>query len=1141
MFLVIGIISACSNTHKKDVLIESNNLESSLHFPDSISKNIEGIVFPFSIDTLHVTRTLKTIKQPPVIKDYPFSKVKITRLRLDKKPKLLDIKIKPQEEQKRVPKFGVLIEARDTIYGPEKVDVIWPESIDNIKMTRRENSNTSISYLSLEIFNKGGKFLHGVFRDSRNHLWISDFEQGVSRFDGHSITKFTKENGLKNNYAHVTYEDNNNNLWFGLYSFGGLTMFDGESLLNFSSVKELKIQRINSIFQDKSNRYWIGTNDGLILLYEHEDSWSFQLIQKKDGLPNAYINKIKEDQTGTIWIATNGGLVSYSQDTFKHHRVGHIMDLSPVGDDGIWLASYQRGLMKYERGSFYDYKFQGDDDFRELLSVHCDENEGVWFGSAWGEGLGYLNGEEVLIISKNEGLSGGIIREITPDDSGNLWLATYDGGLNKLNPNSFKYWGKEDEITEGFVIGLTKDTVGKKHIISFQGGLTTFSDNGFQIYKNEFSLGSDRLISCFIDSKDNLWLGSHDFPFIRYKDGVSEIFWLTTKDGKAIAISSINEDSEGNIWMGTISDTVIKYDGKHFLYFNFGNNQPNRWISNVAIDNQDGVWFWRHDGIVRYINNKCFLFFNNPGAYYADEFFIEAGKDQTLWFGDERYIGKIYPNTKGDQLVDEVLYFGNSGLLYGGAPMDIISEDKGILWVTTNNGLSRLAPQSQKGVVGYQSTNMGSKQDLFKSANGNSLVIEKDKLWMGGNQEFGYKDISSYTPNNKIPKIQLHTINVKQEHIQYNKLSDSTYSSRTLVRKILARTVDSLVPFTNLPGNFIAPYYINHLTFRFSAVDWSAPANVEYQFMLEGVDNQWSEPTYSEFADYRNIPHGEHNFLIRSKGSSGIWSEPFSYRFLILPPWWQTWWAYTMYILIVIGLIYTFSQWRVSKLRQEQERQANIKAKMNQLELNALRAQMNPHFIFNTLNNIQSAIILKGERTANKLISAFSKLMRLTLNMSKSEYLPLVDEISYISSYLELEENRLGGNLETSIEVSDDIDLKNTLIPCMLFQPIIENALIHGLQPKKDNRKLDIKINQSEGFIIGQVEDNGIGRAAAETNKQKQIARHKSLATQILNERIEINNTNSNLKMSYDIIDLYNNGKPSGTKVILNIPIYLTS
>ena len=208
--------------------------------------------------------------------------------------------------------------------------------------------------------------------------------------------------------------------------------------------------------------------------------------------------------------------------------------------------------------------------------------------------------------------------------------------------------------------------------------------------------------------------------------------------------------------------------------------------------------------------------------------------------------------------------------------------------------------------------------------------------------------------------------------------------------------------------------------------------------------------------------------------------------------------------------------------------------KISLLESKAIGAQLNPHFIANLLSAIQYVLIRQGEQEANAYFAKFSQFLSQTLQMSNSHSIVLKDEISYLRSYIVLEKFRLNNQLDFVFLVDSDLDLVNYKIPCMLFQPVIENAILHGLWPKKDDRRLNISFEKNKDQLVGVIVDNGIGREAA---RKKQRDKNKSKSSKIMIERIKACNKMDGNKIDMQIIDLKDNEGALGTKVIMKIPL----
>ena len=249
--------------------------------------------------------------------------------------------------------------------------------------------------------------------------------------------------------------------------------------------------------------------------------------------------------------------------------------------------------------------------------------------------------------------------------------------------------------------------------------------------------------------------------------------------------------------------------------------------------------------------------------------------------------------------------------------------------------------------------------------------------------------------------------------------------------------------------------------------------------------------------------------------------------------------------LVLLTLLFYYSRFKAKKkaelvtveLKETQKRLA-IEKQYKDSELKALKAQMNPHFIFNALNSIQDYIVLNQKNLASDYLGKFADLIRNYLHFSDTGYISVPDEVHNLKLYLELEKLRFEDALDYNFSINDNANSELIKIPTMLIQPYVENALKHGLLHKKDNRALQISITKiSPSIIECIVEDNGIGRAKSKEINQKRAKQHQSFALKATTERLDLLNFGKAQKIGVDVIDLMHEGVAIGTKVILKIPI----
>ena len=224
--------------------------------------------------------------------------------------------------------------------------------------------------------------------------------------------------------------------------------------------------------------------------------------------------------------------------------------------------------------------------------------------------------------------------------------------------------------------------------------------------------------------------------------------------------------------------------------------------------------------------------------------------------------------------------------------------------------------------------------------------------------------------------------------------------------------------------------------------------------------------------------------------------------------------------------------------RDRNKQEQAFKNQIARLESKSLRAQMNPHFIFNTLNGIQSVMLLKVEKVANEYLGVFSRMLRSTLEMSFLENATLIEEINYIKSYVLLQNIRRQYPIKLEFNIGESIDINEYVIAPMLLQPIVENAIIHGLSTVKKDGLIRVNIGEKGDLLYIEIKDNGIGRKKSQQLKSSDRPenKHKSLATHILKERLDIFNYLYKERSEFKLTDDTKAGKVMGTKAVLIVP-----
>ena len=282
---------------------------------------------------------------------------------------------------------------------------------------------------------------------------------------------------------------------------------------------------------------------------------------------------------------------------------------------------------------------------------------------------------------------------------------------------------------------------------------------------------------------------------------------------------------------------------------------------------------------------------------------------------------------------------------------------------------------------------------------------------------------------------------------------------------------------------------------------------------------------------------GEYTFYAQVRKAREEWKEPATIpKIIIQPPFWKTWWFWLSIVGGVSIIIYVSTHLRARAVRKQERLRLGHEKELLELEARALRAQMNPHFIFNCLNSIKSLIQDDQKDKSVTYLTTFSKLIRTLFNNADKKEISLFDEIETCKLYLQLEAMRFDSKFSYEIRIDETIDLKSISVPALIIQPFIENAIWHGIVPKAAGGNIVFMVDKKDNNIEITVEDDGIGRQASQNNKATTRVGHQSRGVSLTQSRLELDNVLQQRDARLMIVDKYDgSGKAAGTKITLVI------
>lgn len=726
----------------------------------------------------------------------------------------------------------------------------------------------------------------------------------------------------------------------------------------------------------------------------------------------------------------------------------------------------------------------------------------------------------------------------------------YKSESAKWNPITF------DNQTE-----LNKDIVNffplTDSVISFankNNGINFFNPNGEALY-NSFNLFSKHRLSCAMEDKEgNVWLPTLGKGIIVIPS-FAIVDFGNHKQLKEDDINAITVTENGKIFAGGMNakayqfngqkvNAAFKVDHKIELFESVGNNHfiVNSSLVNGITQKQTPMGVsslkdvWKMDA-----NN--FLLASNKGLFSMQ---IEALKPQLKV--SNKPINKTRSNCVAFDSISNKIWVGTiNGLkvIDGNSEQAITINDKPIsandiavvnhqVWVsTTNNGVLIFKDQNQFQEMDF--TRINNLRSVYQlKAIGNKVYFTTE------NGLYVYHTLSNKTIrysktegllSNRITDFEVvgNTIWLVfpggVQSLNMAKLNRSQVKPRLHWQGI--RVMDNDVSSTSV-GEF--KHTQNQVEFSFISYSYRHQGNLTYSYQLQGLNEAWQNLNFkNNSVKYSSLPPGNYSFKVKAINENGLSSDQLIYQFSILQPVWQQWWFFVAIGLLLVGLVSGIFIIRLNIIRKRLILEKQLKIS----EITAIKAQMNPHFIFNALNSIQDLIMLKDIRSSNGYLGMFADLMRKTLEYSNQNFNRIANEIELLELYLELEKLRFGNDFKTSIKTEMNQSQLNELrIPAMLLQPYVENAIKHGLLHKQGIKELSITFKLQGNTVICEILDNGVGREKSRQIQARREKAHLSFSTEANTKRIDLIRESTNTNISVNTIDLKENGKALGTKVV---------
>jgi signal transduction histidine kinase/ligand-binding sensor domain-containing protein len=753
------------------------------------------------------------------------------------------------------------------------------------------------------------------------YLWLGT-EEGLASFDGVRFKVYDKRNTpeLPSNTVTALLADDRQNLWIGTQADGMARLNHGR-LQTFTTANGLTSNSILCFHEDHLGALWIGTDGGGLIRFQNG---KFHAFTKTAGLPDNAIFSISEDRQGALWIGTHKGLSRLAAGKFTTF----------TAKDGL-----------------------GSDYIRSTL---VDQDGTVWAGTNGG-GLCHLALGGITCLTQKNGLTSNTIMSLLQDREGTLWIGTADAGLDRLAKGEIHSFTERDGFSGNSASSLFADVEGNLWIGSDGGGgLQCLKDGAFTTYSKQEGLVSDSILPVYEDREGALWLGSDD-GLNRLKDG--QIATYTTKQGLPDSlVLSVAQDGHGTIWAAT-RHGLARLMGDRFQSLQQESNLPADAAGVLYTDHKGDLWAGTRGGLSHFNGTKFTTYTTHDGLSSNFVLAIHEGHDSALWIGTSggglnRFKGGKFSHfTTHDGLSSDVvwsiyedsdhtLWLGTSGGgltrfahgkftnyttkqgLFDDSVLQVLDDGAGHLWMSSNKGIFSVGKDQLEAVAN------GSASTIVCTSYGVQNGM-KNRECNGGFQPAGWRtrDGRLCFPTMKGVSI------VDPSHLAHTIQVPSAVLEQVLINGKV----------TGADHHLVIPPGARKLDFQFTGLSFVAPEKIQFRYILDGFDKEWTEAGTRRTAYYTNLPPGTYTFRVVASNDGQAWSPRGAAVSITLEPhFYQTPIFFVCVVLLVGGLGFAVHRLHVRNLKQRerklsalveertaliQERERELRQSRDELEL----------------------------------------------------------------------------------------------------------------------------------------------------------------------------------------------------------------
>jgi hypothetical protein len=920
--------------------------------------------------------------------------------------------------------------------------------------------------------------VYNITQDKNHFMWFST-ENGVCRFDGRNIKQFTPGNSKFDLGIFYLYCDSRNRVW-AISIFSAPCFYFNNSFYQLPKKMQHHVRNARWMFEDGKGYIYFLTLEGNVVRWLEGDNYTTLKIPDVSLVGGAAINDTTVVISGGpgIWTITNFKdikplpLKGYPHETNRLFRVRENLVIGYVSDGIYQHTPSGHKLIRKHADPFSSISY----------SMHVENDSTIWLATRDGIHIYHYQNDSLHFIRKL--FPGKSILAIHRDYNNNYWVGASNEAIYFRNATKNKYYNFGNRTLSIDNIILTGNTI------------HAFSKNG-----DHYQLQNDSIkyVGSTIDKAPT-------FTFLEaIKHSDSSILVTFNAGNIGIIKNGWGIDIKTGGSAIAAANHYYRNDGKLFSAKHSGRSIQ---ISEICGDSIKTVLTLERVYRADVSKQFCFDYKQRCWSSLGDTLIcLERNSSNTTKISRYDMKGIFVSDIRCDKA-------NNIWVATKGGGVYCIGNDNAIANYTTDNGL----------VTNFSTS-------LYVDDNNEIWVCSQEGLNKIFVDKTGKQNIMSFTKDNLLPSNVVNCV-AKKGNWVYTGTAEGLFvfedANNTSILPINSYITNVLINGRNVQvkDNYTISYG-SSINIGFSVIDYNQSTPPVFHYRLDGAEESWNTTTTGQI-QYGQLKPGKYTFMVYT-GKSPL--QSISISIVVLTPFWQKWW----FILLIATLLLAGAFAISYVIIRIKNRKAELARRVLENDLKSLRAQINPHFIFNALNSIQDFILDQQPRTANHYLTSFARLMRMIVDNSKKEWISLADEIHFLNLYLELEKLRLGDTFTANIITDGDVNITQIYIPPMLIQPFIENSLKHGLAGKAGEKILEIHFSMKGKMVYCRIKDNGVGRV-----KAKAIAARskQSISTGIANisERLQILHATGNTTEYLIITDLYNGPVAAGTLVEIHVP-----